>query len=198
MLKLLASTQHAAIRDNSSVLLVNVFPFGLFFLFAFRYSGVIWKFLSAGARPTRIKNFARTVLATFFGNIVILIGMFAVALEILRAVNWNVIEVIAFASGEFALDFIIGPLEKIMVLVHVITEAFIGGADDFTSEFIAIVPSGIHSIFGQCGVILLIFLVLFFPHQDPAIVPNQITVLDVGVDVVHSVVARNVIQIHFI
>ena len=52
--------------------------------------------------------------------------MFARAFEVLGTVYWDVIEVVAFTTGEFTFDFIVCSLEEVVVFVRVIAEAFGG------------------------------------------------------------------------
>ncbi len=172
MLKLLSSTEHATIWNDSTVLLVNILSFCLFFLFTLRNSCMFWKLLTTRARPCGIKRFTWTIFATFFCNIMILIWMFTVALEILRTINRNVIKVITFASSILALDFIVGSFQKIMIFIHMIAKAFIGRSYDLTSKFIGIVPSCIHSIFSQSSIVFLILLILFLTHHDSPIISH--------------------------
>jgi hypothetical protein len=63
------------------------------------------KFLSTGAWPIRAKTFASARLAGFFSYIMILIGVLAVAFEILGTVNGEVVEWWTLASGSCTFYF---------------------------------------------------------------------------------------------
>lgn len=124
MLKPLSSVKHAAVRHHSSSLVIHhVSP--LFFLsFALVHSLMFSKLESASARPRRSKRFAGTSLAVFFGNVMLLVGMLAAALEVLRAVNGNIVKVSALAAWVLAFDLASSCFQEIVVFVCVVAEAF--------------------------------------------------------------------------
>ena len=80
--------------------------------------------LSAGAGPLGLKLAAVTLLAFFSHWIVISVAMLTKALEVIGAMNWDVLKALAFAILGLTFDLLIFGIDVVMVLESVVAEAF--------------------------------------------------------------------------
>jgi hypothetical protein len=61
------------------------------------------KLVATGTGPGRGKNFASASFTIFFCNVMLLVRMLTAALEVLRAIDRNIVKVSALASWVFTL-----------------------------------------------------------------------------------------------
>jgi hypothetical protein len=98
--------------------------------------------------------------------------MLATTLEILRAINRNVVKVGTLASGSLAFDLAACALQEVMPLVGMVTETFGGRTYCLAAKSLRIVPTSVQSILCQLRVILLVVLELLLGHQYATIIAH--------------------------
>lgn len=124
VLETLCSIQHAAVADHCSSFHTHCLPLLLLGRLLLVHSLVLDEFVAASAGPTRNEGFAGTTFAAPFVGIVVHVGVFATAFEILRAMDGDIREVYTFAPWSFAFNFAIGCFEVVMIFVGVVAETF--------------------------------------------------------------------------
>jgi hypothetical protein len=127
--------------------------------------------VSAGAGPAGSEGLAGTGGAGAFG-IVVEVGVFAGAFEVLGAVYRDVNVVEAFTVDLFAFDFIVRAVDEVVIFVGVIAETFRGRAYYFAGDSIWVIPSGIHPVLSNLCIIFLVVCELFLAHHHTSVLTN--------------------------
>jgi len=140
------------------------------------------KLEAATASPTRSECFTLAAGTRLFVSVMVLIGVFAAAFEVLRPVDRNVVKIQALATGKFAFDLLFAALKEVMVFVRMVTKAFGRRPHVFAGNSIRVVPSVVKPVFCFLGVVFFILGEFLLRHHHSAIVSNQITVLLVLID----------------
>ena len=179
----LNSIQHTTIADYSSLL--DAYSLSLLFLLlpVLADCYMLSELEAAGAAPARGKIFAWAGRAGLFIGLVKLVGMLAAALEVLGAVDGNIKVVGALASCELALDLILAALEVVVGFVRVVAEALGRGADGLAAHLLGIIPGVVEPMLCLLRISLFVFCELLLRHHHAAVVPHQVTVLLVSVNV---------------
>ena len=82
------------------------------------------KFKTTCTRPADSESFARALSTSLFVRVVKLIGMFATALEVLRAMDGKVTKIQAFTVASLAFNLSSTAIEVVMHFVRMVTETF--------------------------------------------------------------------------
>ena len=124
ILKPLISIEHAAVTDNGSILNPNSLSFLLLLLISFMNHLMFSVFIAAAAREVAVEQFTWTARAILFVGVVVHVGVFAGAFEVLAAVDGHIVVVEAFTALRLAFDFAVGALEVVVHFVGVVAETF--------------------------------------------------------------------------
>lgn len=146
ILKLLGSVQHITVRNDSSKFVVNNFSFHFLLIFMLRDCFVLSEFVSTSTRPRWCESFTSTSFAILFPHIMLLIRMLTTTLEVLRTIYRNIVEISTFTACILAFNFTSSCLQKVVIFVWMVAEAFRWRAHCFTAKILRIVPWSVQSI----------------------------------------------------
>ena len=122
--KTLSSIQHTTVAHYSAVLHTHRLPLLFLLLLFLVHCLMIPKFIPTSTGPTRPKSFTVTLTTSFLIHIMFLVRMFAIALKVLRTMDWNIHEVNTFTTRLLTFNFPIRSLKVVMTFIRMVAETF--------------------------------------------------------------------------
>lgn len=126
----------------------------------------------------------------------LLVRVLTAALEILRALYGDIVEIEAFASWALAFDPAIRTIEEIVIFVGVVAETFGRRTHCLADQSFVIVPTGVEPILRYLRIVFLVFLKLLLRHEHSPVIADQIAILDVFVNMPGAAAAYRFANLH--